>query len=82
MLSARGGFEAGLGRELGLVATCATTVARGTNLEPVVEGLRETQAVMVVGGTKRSAAGLAPMDSDLSHVDPAAWTVVPVHANS
>ena len=42
----------------------------GTNFEPVVQGLREAQVVMVVDGTRTFAAGPARMDSDLSHVDP------------
>ena len=42
----------------------------GTNFEPVVQGLRETQVVMVVDGTRTFAAGPARMDSELSHVDP------------
>ncbi|MDE0622389.1 MAG: TonB-dependent receptor [Bryobacterales bacterium] len=42
----------------------------GTNFEPVVQGLRETQLAMVVDGTRTFAAGPARMDSELSHVDP------------
>ena len=42
----------------------------GTNFEPVVQGLRETQVAMVVDGTRTFAAGPARMDSELSHVDP------------
>ncbi len=42
----------------------------GTNFEPVVEGLRETQVAMVVDGTRTFAAGPARMDSELSHVEP------------
>ena len=42
----------------------------GTNFEPVVYGLRETQIAMVVDGTRTFAAGPARMDSELSHVEP------------
>lgn len=42
----------------------------GTNIEPVVMGLRETQIAMVVDGTRTFAAGPARMDSELSHVEP------------
>ena len=42
----------------------------GINFEPVVQGLRETQLLMVVDGTRTFAAGPARMDSELSHVDP------------
>jgi len=42
----------------------------GTNFEPVVYGLRETQVAMVVDGTRTFAAGPARMDSELSHVEP------------
>lgn len=42
----------------------------GTNFEPVVQGLRETQVAMVVDGSRTFAAGPARMDSELSHVDP------------
>ena len=55
---------------------------RGTNSEPVVEGLYETQVVMDFDGTRTSAAGPARMDSDLSHIDSVAWTVSPSHAKS
>ena len=41
-----------------------------TNLEPVVQGLRETQVAMVIDGTRTFASGPARMDSELSHVDP------------
>ena len=48
------------------------TVRRGgTNLEPVVQGLREHQVAMVVDGSRAFAAGPARMDSEISHVDPA-----------
>ncbi len=43
----------------------------GTNLEPVVQGLREHQVAMVVDGSRAFAAGPARMDSEISHVDPA-----------
>lgn len=42
----------------------------GTNFEPVVQGLRETQVAMLVDGTRTFAAGPARMDSELSHVEP------------
>jgi len=42
----------------------------GTNFEPVVQGLRETQVAMVVDGTRTLAAGPARMDSELSHIAP------------
>lgn len=42
----------------------------GTNLLPIVRGLRETQIAMVVDDTRTFAAGPGGMDSDLSHVDP------------
>ncbi len=42
----------------------------GTNFEPVIQGLRETQIAMVVDHTRTFAAGPARMDSELSHVDP------------
>ena len=42
----------------------------GTNFEPVVQGLRETQLAMLVDGTRTFAAGPARMDSELSHVEP------------
>ena len=48
------------------------TVRRGgTNLEPVIQGLREHQVAMVVDGSRTFAAGPARMDSGISHVDPA-----------
>lgn len=50
----------------------------GTNFEPVVQGLRETQLAMVVDGTRTFAAGPARMDSELSHVDPSAVAEVAV----
>ncbi|MCP5116417.1 MAG: TonB-dependent receptor plug domain-containing protein, partial [bacterium] len=44
-------------------------VRRGaTNMDPVVQGLRESQLAMVVDGTRTFAAGPARMDSELSHV--------------
>ncbi len=43
----------------------------GTNLEPVVQGLREYQVAMVVDGSRAFAAGPARMDSEISHVNPA-----------
>ncbi|MEZ5365395.1 MAG: TonB-dependent receptor plug domain-containing protein [Bryobacterales bacterium] len=42
----------------------------GTNFDPVLFGLRETQIAMVVDGTRTFAAGPARMDSELSHVEP------------
>lgn len=42
----------------------------GTNFEPVVQGLRETQIAMVFDDTRTFAAGPARMDSELSHVAP------------
>ncbi|MBI1353144.1 MAG: TonB-dependent receptor [Acidobacteria bacterium] len=42
----------------------------GTNLEPIVYGLRETEIAMVVDSTRTFAAGPARMDSDISHVEP------------
>ncbi len=42
----------------------------GTNFEPLVSGLRETQVAMVVDGTRTFAAGPGRMDSELSHVEP------------
>lgn len=42
----------------------------GTNFEPVLYGLRETQIAMVVDATRTFAAGPARMDSELSHVEP------------
>ena len=42
----------------------------GTNIEPVVQGLRETQLAVVVDGARTFAAGPARMDSGLSHVEP------------
>jgi len=42
----------------------------GTNFEPVVYGLRETQIAMIVDSTRTFAAGPARMDSELSHVEP------------
>lgn len=42
----------------------------GTNFEPVVQGLRETQVAMVVDDTRTFAAGPARMDSELSHIAP------------
>ena len=50
----------------------------GTNFEPVVQGLRETQLAMVVDGTRTFAAGPARMDSELSHVDPSSVADVEV----
>lgn len=50
----------------------------GTNFEPVVQGLRETQLAMVVDGTRTFAAGPARMDSELSHVDPGSIDTVEV----
>ena len=50
----------------------------GTNFEPVVQGLRETQLAMVVDGTRTFAAGSARMDSELSHVDPSSVADVEV----
>ncbi len=50
----------------------------GTNFEPVVQGLRETQLAMVVDGTRTFAAGPARMDSELSHVDPNSVAAVEV----
>lgn len=42
----------------------------GTNFEPVVFGLRETQVAMTVDATRAFAAGPGRMDSELSHVEP------------
>ena len=42
----------------------------GINVEPIIQGLRETQIAMVVDNTRTFAAGPARMDSELSHVDP------------
>ena len=42
----------------------------GTNFEPVLYGLRETQVAMVVDSTRTFAAGPGRMDSELSHVEP------------
>ena len=55
-----------------LRATPGVNVLRrgATNIEPVVQGLRETQLAMVVDGTRTFAAGPARMDSELSHVEP------------
>lgn len=50
----------------------------GTNFDPVVQGLREYQLAMVVDGTRTFAAGLARMDSELSHVDPGSVASVQV----
>lgn len=50
----------------------------GTNFEPVVQGLRETQLAMIVDGTRTFAAGPARMDSELSHVDPGSIDTVAV----
>ena len=50
----------------------------GTNFEPVVQGLRETQLAMVVDSTRTFAAGPARMDSELSHVDPSSVAKVEV----
>ncbi len=50
----------------------------GTNFDPIVQGLRETQLAMVVDGTRTFAAGPARMDSELSHVDPSTVAEVEV----
>lgn len=42
----------------------------GTNIDPVVQGLRETQLALLVDGSRTFAAGPARMDSGLSHVEP------------
>ena len=42
----------------------------GTNFDPVVYALRETQVAMIVDATRTFAAGPARMDSELSHVEP------------
>lgn len=64
----------------GLRETPQVSVIRrgGTNFEPVVQGLRETQLAMVVDGTRTFAAGPARMDSELSHVDPGSIDTVSV----
>lgn len=51
----------------------------GTNFEPVLYGLRETQIAMVVDGTRTFAAGPARMDSELSHVEPGHIAAVDVY---
>jgi len=55
-----------------LRATPGVNILRrgGTNFEPVVFGLRETQVAMVVDSTRTFAAGPGRMDSELSHVEP------------
>ena len=55
-----------------LRATPGVNAARrgGTNIEPVVRGLRETQLALIVDGARTFAAGPARMDSGLSHVEP------------
>lgn len=40
------------------------------NLDPQVRGLRETQLLVLVDGTRTFPAGPARMDSEMSHVDP------------
>ncbi len=50
----------------------------GTNFEPIVQGLRETQVAMVVDDTRTFAAGPARMDSELSHVAPSTVGTVAV----
>jgi iron complex outermembrane receptor protein len=42
----------------------------GINVEPIIQGLRETQIAMIVDNSRTFAAGPARMDSELSHVDP------------
>ena len=51
----------------------SSAVRRGpVNLEPVIRGLQEDQIGAFVDGTRTFAAGPARMDSNLSHVGPAA----------
>ena len=61
----------GLGERLKEVPGVLTVRRGGSNLEPVVQGLREYQVAMVVDGSRAFAAGPARMDSEISHVDPA-----------
>ncbi len=61
----------GLAERLKGIPSVLTVRRGGANLEPVVQGLREYQLVMVVDGARTFAAGPARMDSEISHVDPA-----------
>lgn len=62
-------LQADLVESLRAVPNVSVLRRGGTNLDPVVQGLRETQVAMVVDGTRTFAAGPARMDSELSHVD-------------
>ena len=68
----------GLGETLRAVPGGTASRRGGTNIEPVVQGLRETQLALVVDGTRTFAAGPARMDSGLSHVEPGHVDVVEI----
>ena len=63
-------FPRDLAETLKVVPGVLTTRRGPINLEPVIQGLRENQIVMIVDGTRTFAAGPARMDSEISHVNP------------
>ena len=70
--------RAGLVESLGATPHVHILRRGGTNFDPIVQGLRETQLAMIVDGTRTFAAGPARMDSELSHVDPSTVAEVEV----
>ncbi len=60
----------GLVENLRAIPGVNATRRGGANIEPVVQGLRETQLAVVVDGARTFVAGPARMDSGLSHVEP------------